>query len=63
MNTLPIRSDVKTVTYHRNVPTAYELKFGEGCVHYMDFDIDDVRKPDGRLKRWTVGPDGLRYYR
>lgn len=52
-----------TMTYHRN-PTKYELKFGYGAIHYREFPISEVVKPDGRIKKWFVSPDdGLRYYR
>ena len=51
------------VEYHRP-PTKEEIKFGEGATHYMSFDICDVLKPNGRLKRWVrCKYDGLRYYR
>lgn len=52
-----------TVEYHRP-PTAYELRFGEGAVHYRSFPRRICTKPDGTLKKWFVAPDdGLRYYR
>ena len=55
-------SKASTVEYHRVKPTAWELKFGEGCVHYMTVDIVDAWHSSGRLKRYvTIG--GLRYYR
>lgn len=55
--------DKSTVIYHRNKPTAWELKFGEGCTHYIDVDICDAWHPSaGRLKRW-VKIGGLRYER
>lgn len=28
-----------TITYHRE-PTAAEIRFGEGAIHYKDFDVD-----------------------
>jgi len=54
---------MKTYTYHRN-PTKYEIKFGEGAIHYIDFDESICMKPNGDLKQWLISPfDGLRYYR
>lgn len=50
-------------------PTKYELKFGEGAAHYLDFTEDAGQannalwiKPDGTLKRW-IKFNGLRYNR
>lgn len=55
--------DVKTITAHRQ-PTAYEIKFGYGAVHYADFDIEYWLKPDGSLKKWIKDHfTGLRFYR
>jgi hypothetical protein len=52
-----------TITYHRN-PTKYEIKFGEGAIHYKEFTLDECwndKKDD--FKRWLICPvDGLRYY-
>jgi len=48
--------------YHRK-PTPYELKFGEGAVHYRIFTHKECSKPNGDLKQWFVADDGLRYYR
>lgn len=51
------------VEYYRN-PTAYEIRFGEGAIHYKDFDRSECTKKDGTFKKWLVCPiDGLRYYR
>ena len=63
-NRLPVRDDVETITYHRG-PTAYEIKFGEGAIHYCDFDIEDCCFEGTRImKKWFVSRfDGLRYYR
>lgn len=52
----------KTVQYWRH-PTKFEIKFGEGAIHYIDVPIEKVRKPDGKLKKWFYGEDGLRYNR
>lgn len=61
---LPVRNDVETLEYHRP-PTASEIRFGEGAIHYADFDIEDCCFPGTRYaKQWFVSPwDGLRYYR
>ena len=51
------------ITGHRQ-PTAAEVRFGHGAIHYKDFDRELWLKPDGTLKKWVVCPfDGLRYYR
>ena len=56
------KSEINTVTYHRK-PTKSEIKFGEGAIHYFDFDLNICVKPDGYYKKWIVSPyDGLRYY-
>ena len=47
------------ITYWRN-PTPAEIKFGEGAIHYLSVPMTEVRKPDGKLKKWFV-KDGLRY--
>ena len=53
----------KFLTYHRN-PTAGEIKFGEGAIHYKDFAYTDCQKDNGDFKTWLICPiDGLRYYR
>ena len=60
---LPIRDDVETVTYHRP-PTAGEIRFGHGAVHYCDFTPEECCFPGTRiLKKWFVADDALRYYR
>ena len=55
----------KTVEYWRK-PTAYEIKFGEGAIHWLTIEIKDVTKKDGTLKKWTLNPynknDKSRYY-
>jgi len=62
-HTLPVREDVTTVTYHRN-PTKGELTFGEGAIHYRDFDVEECCHDNTRvLKAWFIANDGLRYYR
>ena len=53
----------KFLTYHRN-PTAGEIKFGEGAIHYKDFAYTECQKDNGDFKTWLICPiDGLRYYR
>lgn len=60
---LPVRDDVTSVEYHRP-PTAGEIKFGHGSIHYRTFDVDECFHPGSRvLKKWFVANDGLRYYR
>ncbi len=58
----PIVDDVQFYTYHRN-PTQSEIRCGYGAIHYMDFPESAVLKKGWRIKKWTKGPDGLRYYR
>lgn len=52
----------KTVEYWRH-PTPAEIKFGEGTIHWLTVNLEDVQKPDGTLKKWFIGKDGLRYNR
>ncbi len=54
----------RRVTYHRS-PTASEIRFGYGAIHYRDFTVDEcVHKSTRKLKKWFVAKDdGLRYYR
>jgi hypothetical protein len=59
---LPIRSDVTEVTYHRK-PTAGEIKFGHGAIHYRDFPVAQCLKKDGDLKKRMKADDGLIYTR
>lgn len=61
---LPLRDDVKTLTYHRN-PTPDELKQGYGATHYRDFKPwECCYYAAGKYypKKWFVSDDGLRYY-
>jgi hypothetical protein len=56
-------SNVTEVSARRN-PTAAEVRFGHGAVHYKSFPVELWLKPDGTLKRWIRSvQDGLRYYR
>lgn len=59
---LPIRSDVTELTYHRN-PTASEIKFGHGAIHYRDFPVAECLKKDGDAKKRLKADDGLIYTR
>jgi hypothetical protein len=45
-------------------PTEWEIKFGEGALHYRDFTADEIgRNRKGELKQWfKANDDGLRYY-
>lgn len=56
----------KTVEYWRH-PTAYEIKFGEGAIHWLAIELKHVTKKDGTLKKWTLNPynknDKKRYYK
>lgn len=63
-NRLPLRDDVRTVTYHR-APTAAEIRFGHGATHYRDFTPQECCFPGTRIaKKWLrAKDDGLRYYR
>ena len=53
-------STIKTMEYHRN-PTKWEIKFGEGALHYINVDIKIVTKKDGTLKKRFKHTDGLIY--
>ena len=62
MSMNPSQEVTLMVEYHRN-PTKYEIKFGDGAIHYISVSYYSVRKPNGELKKWFKGDDGLRYYR
>jgi len=49
------------ITYHRK-PTPWEIRFGEGAIHYRDFPRAEVSKTNGAFKKWFIADDGLRYY-
>ena len=58
---LPIRAGVKAVEYHRN-PTASEIKFGHGAIHYRTFPLSECTRKDGSLKDiFKAKDDGLYY--
>lgn len=46
-------------------PTAYEIKFGEGAIHYRTFTLFEIGyNKKGELKKWFISKDdGLRYNR
>ena len=54
---------IKRKTMYWRNPTKWEIKFGEGTIHYIEIDIERVIKPNGTLKKWFIHSDGLRYYR
>ena len=53
-------STIKFVEYHRN-PTKWEIKYGEGAIHYIDVRAEIVTKDDGTLKKRFKHTDGLIY--
>lgn len=58
----PVSTTSTTVQYWRH-PTQVEIKLGYGAIHFLDVPIEKVLKPDGTLKKWFYGEDGLRYNR
>lgn len=42
-------------------PTAGEIKFGHGAIHYRSFLTSDILNRKGNLKKWFKCNDGLRY--
>lgn len=60
---ITLQKGITEIEYHRK-PTASEIKFGEGAIHYKDFNLDVCMKDNGDYKEWLVCPiDKLRYYR
>lgn len=54
---------IKPLEYARS-PTKWELRFGEGAIHYGTFSPLEYLKPNGDVKRRLVGFwDGLVYTR
>lgn len=52
---------MKTIEYWRN-PTPYEIRFGEGAIHYREFTEEEIGvNKRGELKKWFIADDGLRY--
>ena len=55
--------DNKEITFHRK-PTDWEIKFGEGAIHYKDFRIKDLKVINGKVQTRVKCPiDGLIYTR
>lgn len=51
------------LTYHRK-PTASEIKFGHGAIHYREFNQGDFLNKKGKIKkRIKAKDDGLIYTR
>jgi hypothetical protein len=58
---LPVNKNIQQITYHRN-PTAAEIKFGYGAIHYKEFEVGQCLNKDGRIKkRIKCKQDGLMY--
>ena len=55
-------SETKTIEYWRH-PTPAEIKCGHGVIHWLAVNLEEVQKPDGTLRKWFIGKDGLRYNR
>ena len=55
-------SEARMIKYWRH-PTPAEIKFGYGAIHWLTVNLEEVKKPDGTLKKWFIGKDGLRYNR
>lgn len=51
---------MKTIEYYRQ-PTKWEIKFGEGDLHYISLIPDECTHEDGSVKRWVKKGD-IRYY-
>lgn len=41
---------MKTIKYWRN-PTKWEISFGEGAIHYLTVNVNEVTKKNGYLKK------------
>jgi|JI10StandDraft_1071094.scaffolds.fasta_scaffold145937_7 hypothetical protein len=56
--------DNRYVTFYRN-PTEYEIKFGEGAIHFKEFKVGNLKlRKDGLLPtRLKDKTDGLIYTR
>lgn len=53
----------RIIEYHRK-PTAREIKFGNGAIHYKSFDESACTDKNGRIKKRLKCPlDGLIYTR
>lgn len=58
---LPVNKNTKRIAYHRN-PTAAEIKFGYGALHYKDFEVGQCLHMNGIIKKTVkCKTDGLVY--
>lgn len=53
--------DCKYVAYKRN-PTEYEIRFGEGAIHYRSFPLKDVINNKGEIKKNLLSKDDNHWY-
>jgi hypothetical protein len=52
----------ETFSYWRK-PTPEEIRFGNGEIHHYVARLKDCINPKtGKIKKWLIGDDGLRYY-
>jgi hypothetical protein len=60
-NPLSINKGVKKLTYYRE-PTAWEIKFGYGAIHYKEFSVERSLNAFGHIKKKIkCTEDGLIY--
>ena len=55
MNKLKPNKIPKKLEYHRK-PTAEEIKFGHGAIHYREFMSKEFLKKDGTIKKTFIEP-------
>jgi len=48
-------------SYHRK-PSPDEIKRGYGATHWRDFVAADCVSKSGKVKKWLLADDGMRYY-
>ena len=53
--------ECKNVEYRRN-PTEYEIRFGEGAIHYRSFPLKDVINNKGEIKKRLFAKDDNLWY-
>ena len=53
--------DCKYVDYRRD-PTEYEIRFGEGAIHYRSFKLKDVINNKGEIKKRLLSKDDNLWY-
>lgn len=53
--------DCKYVNYKRN-PTEYEIRFGEGAIHYRSFPLREVVGNNGKIKKRLFAKDDNLWY-